>query len=43
MRRWINQNRASTSADIAEAIFYLATGTSLTTGQCLVVDGGRTM
>ncbi len=29
--------------DIADAIVYLATGTSLTTGQCLVVDGGRTM
>ncbi len=29
--------------DIADAVFYLATGTTLTTGQCLVVDGGRTM
>lgn len=29
--------------DIADAIFYLARGTSLTTGQLLVVDGGRTM
>ena len=29
--------------DIAEAIIYLATSTTLTTGQCLVVDGGRTM
>lgn len=29
--------------DIADAVVYLATGTSLTTGQCLVVDGGRTM
>lgn len=29
--------------DIADAILYLATGTTLTTGQCLVVDGGRTM
>jgi 3-oxoacyl-[acyl-carrier protein] reductase len=29
--------------DIADAVLYLATGTSLTTGQCLVVDGGRTM
>ena len=27
----------------ADAIVYLATGTTLTTGQCLVVDGGRTM
>lgn len=29
--------------DIADAVIYLATGTKLTTGQCLVVDGGRTM
>jgi 3-oxoacyl-[acyl-carrier protein] reductase len=29
--------------DIADAVLYLATATSLTTGQCLVVDGGRTM
>jgi 3-oxoacyl-[acyl-carrier protein] reductase len=29
--------------DIADAILYLATGTTLTTGQCVVVDGGRTM
>lgn len=29
--------------DIADAVVYLATGTSLTTGQLLVVDGGRTM
>ena len=29
--------------DIADAVIYLATGTTLTTGQCLVVDGGRTM
>lgn len=29
--------------DIADTIVYLATGTSLTTGQCLVVDGGRTI
>lgn len=29
--------------DIADAVVYLATSTSLTTGQCLVVDGGRTM
>lgn len=29
--------------DIADAILYLATGTSMTTGQCLVLDGGRTM
>ena len=29
--------------DIVDAIEYLATGTTLTTGQLLVVDGGRTM
>jgi 3-oxoacyl-[acyl-carrier protein] reductase len=29
--------------DIADTILYLSTGTSMTTGQCLVVDGGRTM
>lgn len=29
--------------DIADAVIYLATGTALTTGQLLVVDGGRTM
>lgn len=29
--------------DISDAILYLATGTTLTTGQLLVVDGGRTM
>jgi len=35
--------RPATPEDIADAILYLATGTTLTTGQCLVVDGGRTM
>jgi 3-oxoacyl-[acyl-carrier protein] reductase len=35
--------RAAQPEDIADAVIYLATGTSLTTGQCLVVDGGRTM
>lgn len=29
--------------EIADAVIYLATGTTLTTGQLLVVDGGRTM
>lgn len=29
--------------DIADTVVYLATGTALTTGQRLVVDGGRTM
>jgi 3-oxoacyl-[acyl-carrier protein] reductase len=35
--------RAASPEDIADAVVYLATGTALTTGQVLVVDGGRTM
>ncbi len=35
--------RAADPADIADAVIYLATGTTLTTGQVLVVDGGRRM
>jgi len=35
--------RAATPDDIADSVLYLATGTTLTTGQVLVVDGGRTM
>ncbi|MBS0265201.1 MAG: SDR family oxidoreductase [Planctomycetes bacterium] len=35
--------RPAQPEDIAEAVYYLATGTSLTTGQCLVVDGGKTV
>ena len=35
--------RAADPDDIADAVAYLATGTTLTTGQVLVVDGGRTM
>jgi len=35
--------RAADPDDIADAVVYLATGTALTTGQVLVVDGGRTM
>lgn len=35
--------RPAQPEDIADAVVYLATGTTLTTGQCLVVDGGRTM
>jgi 3-oxoacyl-[acyl-carrier protein] reductase len=35
--------RAATPDDIADAVIYLATGTTLTTGQVLVVDGGRTV
>lgn len=35
--------RAATPDDVADAVVYLACGTTLTTGQVLVVDGGRTM
>jgi 3-oxoacyl-[acyl-carrier protein] reductase len=35
--------RASMPDDIADAVIFLATGTKMTTGQCVVVDGGRTM
>lgn len=35
--------RCSSPEDIADTICYLAIGTSMTTGQCLVIDGGRTM
>ncbi len=35
--------RAATPDDVADAVIYLATGTTLTTGQVVVVDGGRTM
>jgi NAD(P)-dependent dehydrogenase (short-subunit alcohol dehydrogenase family) len=35
--------RAAVPEDIADAVCYLALGTSLMTGQVIVVDGGRTM
>ncbi len=35
--------KAATPEDIADAVVFLAVGTALTTGQILVVDGGRTM
>jgi 3-oxoacyl-[acyl-carrier protein] reductase len=35
--------RAATPADIADTIVFLCTGTTLMTGQVVVVDGGRTM
>jgi 3-oxoacyl-[acyl-carrier protein] reductase len=35
--------RAATPDDIADAVVFLAQGTTLMTGQVLVVDGGRTM
>ncbi len=55
LRTWMNEEqiqafvadypipRCATPDDIADTIFYLARGTSLTTGQLLVVDGGRVM
>jgi len=35
--------RAAIPEDISDAVYFLAQGTSLMTGQILVVDGGRTM
>ena len=35
--------RAATPDDIADVVEFLALGTSLMTGQIVVVDGGRTM
>jgi 3-oxoacyl-[acyl-carrier protein] reductase len=35
--------RTALPEDIADAVLFLTLGTSLATGQCLVVDGGRTM
>ena len=35
--------RLAKPEDIADAVYYLSAGTSLTTGQLLIVDGGRTM
>jgi 3-oxoacyl-[acyl-carrier protein] reductase len=35
--------RCSTPDDVADTVIFLATGTAMTTGQCLVLDGGRTM
>ncbi len=35
--------RAAEPEDIADTIYFLARGTTLTTGQLLTVDGGRTM
>ncbi len=35
--------RAATPDDIADTIYFLAAGTTLITGQVIVVDGGRTM
>ncbi len=35
--------RASTADDIAAAVVFLALDAAMMTGQCLVVDGGRTM
>ena len=35
--------RAATPDDIADVVVFLALGTTLMTGQIVVVDGGRTM
>jgi 3-oxoacyl-[acyl-carrier protein] reductase len=35
--------RAATPDDIADAVLFLAEGTTLITGQVMIVDGGRTM
>jgi 3-oxoacyl-[acyl-carrier protein] reductase len=35
--------RAAVPEDIADAVYFLALGTTLMTGQVVVVDGGRTM
>jgi 3-oxoacyl-[acyl-carrier protein] reductase len=35
--------RAATPEDVADVVVFLATGTTLMTGQVVVVDGGRTM
>ncbi|WP_155057977.1 SDR family NAD(P)-dependent oxidoreductase [Streptomyces blattellae] len=35
--------RVATADDVADAVFYLTALTSLTTGQCLVIDGGATI
>ena len=35
--------KAATADDIADAVLFLALGTAMTTGQVMVVDGGRTM
>jgi 3-oxoacyl-[acyl-carrier protein] reductase len=35
--------RAATPDDVADVVMFLATGTTLMTGQVVVVDGGRTM
>jgi 3-oxoacyl-[acyl-carrier protein] reductase len=35
--------RAATPDDIADVVWFLASGTTLVTGQVIVVDGGRTM
>ena len=35
--------RAATPDDVADVVYFLAAGTTLITGQVVVVDGGRTM
>lgn len=46
VERYLEQaplKRAADPDDVADAVIFLATGTTLTTGQVVVVDGGRTM
>jgi 3-oxoacyl-[acyl-carrier protein] reductase len=46
IEKWLEQTplqRAATPDDVADVVAFLATGTSLMTGQVVVVDGGRTM
>ena len=38
-----NVQLASAADDIADVVWFLAAGTTLVTGQVVVVDGGRTM
>jgi len=39
----VPMKRAAKPDDISDAVYYLALGTKLTTGQVIVVDGGRTI
>lgn len=55
LRTWMNEvqieefvsdypiPKCSTPDDVADTVCYLAVGTTMTTGQCLILDGGRTM
>jgi 3-oxoacyl-[acyl-carrier protein] reductase len=39
----VPMGRVALPEDIADAIYFVAVGTTITTGQCIVLDGGRTM